>query len=149
MHRAFSKNVLYHPLTVYSDSQDVVGRWVIVSVGICLPFLYLDVTRMQGYSRFLRALCLGHTSCVYSVVRMHRWSAVSRSLLSFTHAVSAACSIIAAASSACIKQNTFAVVRPSFYMTTACWHPWNCKLFKPGSSVIFWNRNLLCSCVNW
>ncbi len=33
------------------------------------------------------------------------------------------------------KQNTFAVVRPSFYMTTVCWRPWNFKRSKLGSRV--------------
>ncbi len=30
-----------------------------------------------------------------------------------------------------IKQNTFMAVRPSYYMTTVCWRPWNRRRLKP------------------
>ncbi len=34
-----------------------------------------------------------------------------------------------------IKRNNFVAVRPFLYMTTTCWHPWNCTCLKSGSRV--------------
>ncbi len=45
-----------------------------------------------------------------------------------------------------IIRNTLVAAQPSFYIK-ACWHPWNHKRLKPGSRI-FWNRNLLSSCIN-
>ncbi len=93
---------------------DIVGRSPCKLQTVCVRPPILEV---PGYSE--------HWGSKYaSVPFLKKLLSMSRLQDTFTPLESA---------SFCIKQNIFVAVRPSFYSTTACWRPWNCKRLKLGS----------------